>query len=255
MKNAISACVALALAAGCARSSAPTLDFQVLRALPHDSAAYTQGLLVHDGHFFESTGQYGGSGLRKVEIATGRVVARHDLSDDLFGEGLALVGDRLVQLTWKAGLAFVYDIETLTPVDTLTYDGEGWGLCHDGERLVMSDGSSSLEMRDARTFEPLGSLGVTRDGYTASGLNELECVDGHIFANVFQSHEIVRIDAATGRVTGVIDAYSLSLLAGRPADPDAVLNGIARDGESGNFFVTGKLWPTVFEVAIEGHPR
>ena len=259
MKKTISASalVALvgvpALVASCECSSTAELEYEVIQTLRHDSTAYTQGLLVHDGSLFESTGQYGRSSLRRVEIATGRVLDRHDLADDHFGEGLALVGDRLVQLTWKAGLAFVYELETLAPVDTFTYEGEGWGLCHDGERLVMSDGSSSLDMRDPATFELTGSLRVTRDGYSVSGLNELECVNGHVFANVYQSHEIVRIEMATGRVTGVIDAYSLGLRAGRPTDTDAVLNGIAYDGESGTFYLTGKLWPRLFGVAIEGH--
>ena len=257
MKKNISApalVVLAALAASCDRSSVAELEYVVERTLPHDSTAYTQGLLLHDGSLFESTGQYGRSSLRRVAIATGRVLARHDLADDHFGEGLALVGDRLVQLTWKAGLAFVYELATLAPVDTFTYEGEGWGLCHDGERLVMSDGSSSLDLRDPATFELSGSLRVTRDGYSVAGLNELECVDGHVFANIYQSHEIVRIEMATGKVTGVIDAYSLGLRAGRPADADAVLNGIAYDGESGAFYLTGKHWPHLFEVAIEGHP-
>ena len=234
---------------GCERPVAE-LGYELRRTLPHDTQAYTQGLLLHDGVFFESTGRYGRSEVRRVDVATGRVLAGHALSEEHFGEGLALVGDRLIQLTWKAGLAFVYDVATLMPVDTFRYEGEGWGLCHDGESLFMSDGSGTLQRRDPHTFDVVERIAVTRDGFSVRNVNELECVGYHIYANIYQSDEIVRIDGRTGEVTGRLDAYSLSLAAGRPADPGAVLNGIAHDGRTGTFFVTGKLWPAVFEIAI-----
>lgn len=226
------------------------LGYELLRTLPHDAQAYTQGLLVRDGVFFESTGRYGRSEVRRVDVATGRILASHALSEDHFGEGLALVGDRLIQLTWKAGLAFVHDVATLAPVDTLEYEGEGWGLCHDGESLFMSDGSGTLQRRDPDTFDLVERIAVTRDGFSVRNLNELECVGYEIYANIYQSDEIVRIDKRTGEITGRLDAYPLSLATGRPADPGAVFNGIAHDERTGTFFVTGKLWPAIFEIAI-----
>ena len=228
------------------------LGYEVRRTLPHDAQAYTQGLLLHDGIFFESTGRYGKSEVRQVDVATGRVLRSHALAAEHFGEGLALVGDRLIQLTWKAGLAFVYDAATLAAVSTFEYEGEGWGLCHDGESLFMSDGSGTLQRRDPDTFDLLERIGVTRDGFSVRNLNELECVGDHIYANIYQSDELVRIDKKTGAITGRLDAFSLSLAAGRPADAGAVFNGIAHDDRTGTFFVTGKLWSAMFEIAITG---
>ena len=228
------------------------LGYELRRTLPHDPEAYTQGLLVRDGVLFESTGRYGKSELRRVDAATGRVLRSHALSEEHFGEGLALVGDRLVQLTWKAGLAFVHDAATLAPADTFEYDGEGWGLCHGGGSLFMSDGSGTLQRRDPDTFDLIERIAVTRDGFSVRNLNELECVGDRVYANIYQSDDIVRIDGATGEITGRLDAYSLSLAAGRPADAGAVLNGIAHDERRGTFLVTGKLWPAMFEIAIEG---
>jgi len=247
LRGGLLACAAILW--GCDRPVAE-LGYELRRTLPHDAQAYTQGLLVRDGVFFESTGRYGSSELRRVDVATGRVLASHALSEDHFGEGLALVGDRLIQLTWKAGLAFVHDVATLAPVDTLEYEGEGWGLCHDGESLFMSDGSGTLQRRDPDTFDLVERIAVTRDGFSARNLNELECVGYDIYANIYQSDEIVRIDKGTGEITGRLDAYPLSLAAGRPADPGAVFNGIAHDERTGTFFVTGKLWPAIFEIAI-----
>ena len=237
--------------AGC-ESPVAELGFEVLRTLPHDPEAYTQGLLIHDGTFYESTGQYGRSELRQVDIATGTVLRSHALGDEHFGEGLALVGDRLVQLTWKAGLAFVYDVATLAPVDTLEYEGEGWGLCHDGQSLYMSSGGSTLQRRDPVTFDLVEEIRVTRDGFSERNLNELECVGDHVYANIYLKNEIVRIDKTSGEIDGVLDAFSLSLQGGRPADVGAVFNGIAYDAATGTFHVTGKLWSRMFEIEIDG---
>lgn len=236
---------------GCERPVAQ-LEYELRRTLPHDPEAYTQGLLIHDGVFYESTGQYGKSDLRQVDIATGEVLRIHSLGEEHFGEGLALVGDRLVQLTWKAGLAFVYHAATLAPVDTLEYGGEGWGLCHDGESLFMSDGSGTLQRRDPATFDLVEEIRVTRDGFSVRNLNELECVGDHIYANIYMKDEIVRIDKVSGEIDGVLDAFSLSVYGGRPADAGAVFNGIAYDPASGTFYVTGKLWSSMFEIAVEG---
>ena len=241
-----------ALLGSCDRPVAE-LGYELRRTLSHDAGAYTQGLLIRDGVFFESTGRYGRSEVRRVDAATGQVLRSHALSEEHFGEGLALVRDRLVQLTWKAGLAFVYDAATLAPVDTFAYQGDGWGLCHDGESLFMSDGSATLQRRDPDTFDLEARIGVTRNGFSASNLNELECVGDHIYANIYQSDEIVRIDKETGEITGRLDAFSLSLASGRPADAGAVLNGIAHDDRRGTFFVTGKLWPRMFEIAVTGN--
>ncbi len=249
--RALTLAACLAALWGC-ETPVARLDYELLRQLPHDPEAYTQGLLVHDGRLYESTGQYGRSDVRQVDIATGRVLLSHALGDEHFGEGLALVGDRLVQLTWKAGLAFVYDAATLAPVDTLEYEGEGWGLCHDGASLFMSDGSGTLQRRNPETFDLVEEIRVTRDGFSVRNLNELECVGDHVYANVYMKDEIVRIDKASGEIDGVLDAFSLSVYSGRPADAGAVFNGIAHDPGTGAFYVTGKLWSTVFEIAISG---
>lgn len=237
---------------GCEGGAVPELGYDVLRTLPHDPGAYTQGLVIHDGTFLESTGQYGESELRQVDIATGEVQRSQVLSEEHFGEGIAVVGDRVIQLTWKAGLAFVYDIGTFAPTDTLSYEGEGWGLCYDGESLFLSDGSGTLQRRDPATFAVLGELRVTRDGFSTRNLNELECVGDDIYANIYMENRIVRIDKATGEVTGELDALGLALASRRPADPGAVFNGIAYDAATGTFYVTGKLWPEMFEIAIGG---
>ncbi len=227
------------------------LRYELKRTLPHDLGAYTQGLLIHDAIFFESTGRYGKSEVRQVEVASGRVLLSHPLSDEHFGEGLARVGDRLIQLTWKAGLAFVYDAATIEPLDTLEYEGEGWGLCHDGESLFMSDGSETLQRRDPDTFDLLEEIHVTRNDSSVRNLNELECVGDNIYANIFRSNEIVRIDRVTGVVTGALDAEALALASGRPEHGGAVFNGIAHDGRTGTFYVTGKLWPVMFEIELK----
>lgn len=226
------------------------LRYELRRTLPHDPGAYTQGLLVHDSIFFESTGRYGRSEVRQVDVASGRVLLSRPLADEHFGEGLARVGDRLIQLTWKAGLAFVYDASTLEPLDTLEYEGEGWGLCHDGRSLFMSDGSDTLQRRDPHTFDLLEEIRVTRNGSPVHNLNELECVGAHIYANIHRSNEIVRIDRVSGVVTGSLDAEALALASGRPEHGGAVFNGIAYDGRTGTFHVTGKLWPVVFEIEV-----
>ena len=236
---------------GC-NQQVPTLEYEALRALPHDREAYTQGLLYHEGRFFESTGRNGSSSVREVKPGKGGGLRITALSQGYFGGGLARVGSELIQLTWHAGKAFVYDLETLELQRTLEYEGQGWGLCFDGEVLFMSDGTNRLTRRNPETFEVVGELRVTKGGYSVSSLNELECVGDVIFANVFQTNRIVRIDKATGQVTGEIDAYQLSLGAERGPDPEAVLNGIAYDPANGTLFVTGKLWDRIYELRVGG---
>ena len=219
---------------------------EVVATYPHDPSAFTQGLLITDNVLLESTGEYGQSSLRRVDRDTGDVVQRVDVSPDLFAEGLAQVNDRLIQLTWQAGVAIAYDAETFAVLERFSYENEGWGLCFDGERLIMSDGSSQLFFRNPTTFAELGRVDVTLDGSPVENLNELECVNGSVYANVWQTDQIVVIDPATGRVSADIDA---SGLIDRRALPNAdVLNGIAHDQASGRFYITGKLWPSLFEV-------
>jgi len=228
----------------------PTQEYRILRTYPHDPEAYTQGLVFQDGVLFESTGRRGTSSLRKVELKTGEVLSIHELPEEYFGEGLALVGSELIQLTWQSGLAFVYDSETLGLRRTMEYTGEGWGLCFDGESLFMSNGSGKLQRRNPETFEVREEIRVTKDGFSVSRLNELECVGNEILANVYQTNQILRIDKLTGRVTAEIDGYELSVASRRSPDPEAVFNGIAFDPATGHFFVTGKLWPDLFEIEI-----
>lgn len=228
------------------------LIFQVVRTLPHDSTAYTQGLLLHGGVLYESTGRYGESTVRTVDPTDGTVMHRVPLDSTYFGEGLALVDDRLIQLTWKEGTARVLDLETLESLGSFSYGGEGWGLCHDGTSLWMSDGTSTLTRRDPESFSVLQTLDVTADGVGVYALNELECVEGEIWANVYQRDIIVRIDASSGAVTGVLDAQALTRDAGRAGDREAVLNGIAWNPDTRTFYVTGKLWPTMYEISVDG---
>lgn len=197
---------------------------------------------------YESTGQYGKSSLRKVRLEDGKVLALRELDAELFGEGLARVDERLVQLTWRSGLALISDLATLEQRSTIRYRGEGWGLCFDGTALVMSDGSSVLEFRDPSSMEILREVSVSKEGRPVPRLNELECVGSEIYANVWQSSEILRIDSKTGRVTASIDASDLlTRFESLRAD---VLNGIAYKPDSKTFLVTGKLWPQLFEVEL-----
>ena len=225
------------------------LKVKVLAVHPHDPQAFTQGLVWHDGALYESTGLYGQSSLRKVALATGEVLRIERLPHDLFAEGLALAGDRLVQLTWQEGRALVWSLPGFQTIAEHRYRGEGWGLCSDGRRLVMSDGSDRLTFRAPLSFEETGSVRVTRDGRAVGNLNELECVDGAVWANVWGSDEILRIDPQTGKVTAVVDAAGLLSPAERAAAD--VLNGIAWVSERRTFLITGKLWPELFEVVFE----
>ena len=226
-----------------------SLSVRIHRELPHDTGAYTQGLLWWNGKLYESTGQYGRSDLRRLDPGTGAVEQRIDISPAYFGEGLARVDDRLIMLTWKAQRAFVFGIERFDELRTFRYQGEGWGLCNDGRRLVMSNGSNRLTFRDLRTFEVLGDVAVTLRGFPLTQINELECVSDAVYANVYQTDFLVRIDPDTGRVTHYIEASGL--LTREEARGVDVLNGIAFDPGAETFYITGKLWPKMFEVTFE----
>lgn len=232
-------------------SSAPVVpvayDVEVVTRHPHDDSAFTQGLLWHEGELYESTGLVGRSSIRRWDLSSGRIAQRKEVPD-VFAEGLARVGDELFQLTWQDEVLLVYDRETLELKRELAYEGEGWGLCFDGESLVMSDGSDDLTFRDPETFEVERRLRVRKIGRPVRMLNELECVDGAIWANVWQRDEIVKIDPRSGQVTATVDASGLlSFLERRGAD---VLNGIAWIPERERFVLTGKLWPAAFEVEL-----
>jgi glutamine cyclotransferase len=223
---------------------------EVLAEVPHDPAAFTQGFETSDGALYEGTGRAGSSQLRELDPDTGEVRRAVPLPGALFGEGITVVGDRIWQLTWRDGVALEWDRASFTLLREVPVDGEGWGLCRDdrgpgGVRLVRSDGTDRLRFHDPRTFAGTGSVAVTLDGAPVTELNELECVDGQVWANVWRTDRIVRIDPADGRVTAVVDATGL-LPADRRGEAD-VLNGIAAVGD-GEFLLTGKLWPTTFRV-------
>lgn len=251
---------ALALACVCSAAADPAspetvehLRAEVLASHPHDPTAFTQGLVfAGGGRLFESTGLYGQSTLREVDIATGNVLRSTPLQPTVFGEGLALANGRLVLLTWRERTAFLFDPTTFGLLGFFPFTGEGWGLCFDGSRFIMSNGSSQLIFRDAQTFDPVASVTVTLGGTPQDRINELEWAEGAVYANVLQEDHILRIDPATGAVTAVIDASGL-LTPAQAAGAD-VLNGIAFDPETDVYFLTGKLWPLLFETRFVAQP-
>ncbi len=220
---------------------------KVLEILPHDQDLFTQGLEIAGGVLYESTGVVGQSRLRATELpAPGRVLAQVTLPEPLFGEGVTVVGARLWQLTWTNGVAIERDRETLAELRRVRYDGEGWGLCSDGEQLVMSDGTARLTFRDPVSFAATGSVAVRAGGIPVPRLNELECAGGAVWANVWQTGHIVRIDPSTGRITGVVDASGVLTTQQRAGA--GVLNGIAAVPGTDEFLITGKNWPAMFRV-------
>jgi glutamine cyclotransferase len=225
-------------------------SYDIINIYPHDPAAFTQGLLYHDGVLYESTGLNGQSSLRKVEIQTGRVLNRIDVPAQYFAEGLAMFGGQLFQLTWQTQIGFVYDPGSLQMVKSFNYIGEGWGLTNDGQSLIMSNGTNLISYLDPRTFEVRRVLAVNDESRPIANINELEYVKGQIFANIWQTERIARIDPQSGRLTGWI--YLTGLLPAedkiRPVD---VLNGIAYDEANDRLFVTGKLWPKLFEIKLK----
>jgi glutamine cyclotransferase len=223
--------------------------FRVVKEYPHDPRAYCQGLVFDDGLLHESTGQRGSSSVRTVKLESGEILRRTDLPPYLFGEGLARVGDRLIQLTWEEGVARVYDRATLRPLNQFEYEGEGWGLTFDGTHLIQSDGSEVLTFRDPTSFKPVRRVRVLMRGAPVKELNELEMVEDELWANVWKRNYLVRIDPATGEVLGIVDLAGLFDHRSIPSN-DAVLNGIAYDPEGERLFVTGKLWPKLFEIEV-----
>ena len=232
------------------RTAAPTYTYRVVRSYPHDRQAYTQGLVYHNGVLYEGTGLNGQSSIRKVKLETGEVLQIRPIDQKYFGEGIAVVGNDLIQLTWQTEVGFVYELATFNARRTFTYTGEGWGLTYDGKRLIMSDGSPTLRFLNPSTLKEAGRLTVRDRGVPVENLNELEVVKGEILANVYQTERIARISPKTGQVTGWIDLRGL--LSPRDAAGVDVLNGIAYDSAKDRLFVTGKLWPRLFEIQIVG---
>jgi glutamine cyclotransferase len=228
-------------------------SYQVVSSFSHDPTAFTEGLVWFDNGFFESTGLEGHSSLRRVDFPSGKVLQEVDLAPDLFGEGVALVGNQLVQLTWQSHIGFVYDRDSLTRTGMFPYARDGWGLTYDGTHLIASDGSDSLSMLDPSTEQPIGSLAVTIAGCPVRNLNELEWINGEIWANIWLTDVIVRIDPTTGNVNSYLDLAALRDPA-LSSNRDAVLNGIAFDPDQQRIFVTGKLWPTLYQIQVSGQP-
>lgn len=227
----------------------PTYTYEIVNTYPHDPEAFTQGLVYHQGIFYESTGLNGRSSLRKVEIQTGRVLKIETVPSQYFAEGLALFGNRLFQLTWLSQSAFVYDQESFQLVKTHNYTGEGWGLTHDGRSLIMSDGTNQIRFLDPDSFAVQRTINVVDGDRAIRQLNELEYVKGEIYANIWQTDRIARIDPNTGRVMGWVNLTGLLPYEERLRGVD-VLNGIAYDESSDRLFVTGKLWPKLYEIRL-----
>lgn len=229
--------------------TATRVAFRVVKSYPHDTDAFTQGLLWHDGALYESTGREQKSTLRRVDLETGKVLQLHRLPADIFGEGLSLAGDRFIQISWQNRRAFVYDARTFELLGEWNYNGEGWGLTFDGKNLVMSDGSEYLTWRNPKTFEEEKRIAVSFNGKPLKNLNELEWINGEVWANVWQTNYIVRIDPQSGAVKEYLDCSGL-LGKSRRGGED-VLNGIAYDAAKKRIFITGKLWPRLFEIALQ----
>ena len=246
--------LALLALAGCggAQDAPPKVQtVTVVKSYPHDSQAFTEGLFLDDDTLFESTGEEGTSGIRKVNLDTGEVTAQAPLSPPYFGEGIIGWKDRLYQLTWKDQKGFIYDRATLTPKGEFAYTGEGWGLTHNGKSVIMRDGTDKLRFLDPDTMAQQSLLAVTAGGCPVKDLNELEYIDGEIWANIWRTDLIARIDPATGKVKSFVDVSALGPLT--PSE-DEVPNGIAYDASAKRIFVTGKMWPQLYEVKVSDAP-
>jgi glutamine cyclotransferase len=231
------------------KKNAPEYTFEVVRQFPHDSTDFTQGFTYYNGFFYEGTGRQGHSSLRQVDPGTGRTVRKVDLAPELFGEGITVLGNTVIQLTWLSHLGFVYDLSDFHQLRTFNYPGEGWGLTTDGRDLFMSDGSAEIRILDAATFAEKRRIKIHDGAKPIEQLNELEYVEGEIYSNIWHSDRIARISPRTGQVVGWIDLTGF-LGPFYQRDPEAVLNGIAYDSKEKRLFLTGKLWPKIFEIRI-----
>ena len=231
-------------------SAVPVYGYEVVNTFPHDAQAFTQGLIFLDGALVESTGLERHSTLRRVELQTGKVLQKVDVSPYFFAEGMTLFGGKIYQLTWKGEKGFIYDPKTFEKTGEFKYTGEGWGLTHDADSLILSDGTDEIRFLDPNTYAVKRTITVTDAGRPVEELNELEYVRGEIYANVWHQNRVARIDPKDGRVTGWIDLSGL-LKPGDTAEEEAVLNGIAYDEQGDRLFVTGKLWPKLFEIKLK----
>jgi len=232
---------------GPTNTTTPRYTYNVVNAYPHDENAFTQGLVFEDGFLYEGTGLYGNSSLRRVELETGKVLQVHALQDQFFGEGVTIVGDKIIQLTWESHRGFIYDKNTFDLLREFSYPTEGWGITYDGSRLIMSDGTANLYFLDPETLQRVGQVKV-RDAAPVTGLNELEYVNGEVYANIWGEEEIAVINPQTGRVKAWIDLKGIQ--GSENSDPDNVLNGIAYDSKGDRLFVTGKMWPQLYEIRL-----
>lgn len=236
-----------------AQSRPPVYGYRIVNSYSHDPQAYTQGLIYRSGFLYESTGLNGRSTLRRVRLETGEVLQQERVDPTYFAEGLTDGNGRLIQLTWQSSIGFVYDLASFKLQSTFRYSGEGWGLTHDQTRLILSDGSDTLRFLDPATFQERGRVAVRDGNVPVKALNELEFVRGEIYANVWHTDRIARISPTSGRVVGWIDLTGL-LSKVYQLEPEAVLNGIAYDADRDRLFVTGKLWPRLFEITLERRP-
>jgi glutamine cyclotransferase len=230
--------------------STPKYSYEVVHVYPHDPQAFTQGLVFRDGKLLESTGQQGRSTLRCVDLDSGQILKKLDVPAQYFAEGMTVLNGKVYQLTWQHHVGFIYDYASLQKVGQFNYEGEGWGLTNDGHSLILSDGTNRIRFLDPDTFRLTRTIVVTDDGNAVKNLNELEYIQGEIFANIWHDQRIVTINPQTGAVTSWIDCSGLLKRSEAP-DEEAVLNGIALDETSGRVFVTGKLWPKLFEIKIK----
>ena len=233
----------------CQKAAPESLNYQLVSTQPHDSTSYTQGLQFHEGKLFESSGQYGESGLREIDPTTGAVIRKRMLAKTVFGEGLAILKNEMWVLTWKENTVYVFDPKTFKPLRNFRYQGEGWGLTHNGKQLIMSDGSSTLKFIQPKDFTTVRTLKVMDGKFDVDRLNELEMIDGEIFANIYMTDKIARISPETGQVTGWLDLAALRRQMPKPGKAE-VLNGIAFDRDTGNLHVTGKYWPSMFTIRL-----
>lgn len=241
------------LGSSSAFSQTPVYSYEIVNRFPHTPSAYTQGLRYFDGYMYEGTGRNGQSLLKKYRLENGEILQSKRLSDRYFGEGIEIVDDRIYQLTWQSHMVFVYDLETFDQLDTFYNPTEGWGLTYDGTELILSDGSATLYFIDPENFVTVRKIEVKMEGNPVRSLNELEFIDGEVWANIWQTDFIVRIDPSSGNVTSLVNLTGLSGQT-MTSGPEAVLNGIAYDVDQDRLFVTGKLWSDLFELRLTG-PR
>lgn len=243
--------LACCVPAAAAQDNIPVYGYQVVHTYPHDTDAYTEGFFYRDGYFYEGTGTIGASTIRKVEMNTGKVLQKAELAPPDYGEGIVAWKNRLIELTWQSQHGFVYDLKTFKRIGQFPYPGEGWALTADDRHIYMSDGTPTLRILDPLTLKQVGKIDVTAQGRPVANLNEVEWVKGQIYANVWLTHVIARIDPATGKVVGVINLSGLGPKPQETKDPDNdVLNGIAYDAAHDRLFVTGKRWPLIYEIKL-----